>query len=518
MRATSIPVRCTDSTATPRRSATTERRRRGADRSPRRAGGIREAGVRSMSKVSTLVLLATAAALAQNADWPQFGWDAASSGTSQAISGITSGNLGLLERRQIQIDGTVDASAVYLHAVAVKRSAHDVFFVTTTYGKTLAIDAAAGAILWEYTPPQYASWAGTAQITTSTPAIDPDRQHIYAAAPDGTIRKLAVGDGHVVWTAAITMMPQREKIASPLKVFNGNVIAVTGGYIGDAPPYQGHVAILDAQSGNLLHVWNSLCSDRAGLINPPTCPGTRSAIWGRAGAVIDPATGNIFVATGNGPYDGKTNWGDALIELDPTATQTLANYTPADNTQLDDSDLDLGSTSPVLLGSGFVAQGGKDDIIRLLSLQSIAGATPHSGAEMQTVSTPSGNMLFTAPAVWNNNGQTWMFAADNGATAAWTFSNGTLSKAWSTRTGGTSPIVVGGLLYVYDPNGGLYVYDPASGTQLARLNCGNGHWNSPIAVDGKIILPEGNANQHATSGVIDVWALPGEAPRRTRRP
>ena len=35
-----------------------------------------------------------------------------------------------------------------------------------------------------------------------------------------------------------------------------------------------------------------------------------------------------------------------------------------------------------------------------------------------------------------------------------------------------------------------------------------GHWNSPIVVDGKITLPEGNANRHATTGVLDIWSLP----------
>jgi hypothetical protein len=47
-------------------------------------------------------------------------------------------------------------------------------------------------------------------------------------------------------------LPQREKMDSPLSFFHGRVIAVTGGYIGDAPPYQGHVAILDGASGRLL--------------------------------------------------------------------------------------------------------------------------------------------------------------------------------------------------------------------------------------------------------------------------
>jgi len=448
------------------------------------------------------------------ADWPQFGWDVASTGVSTARSGIDSSNVNSLKRRQIQIDGTVDASAIYLHDVTVGGANRDVFFVTTAYGKTIAVDANRDVILWEYTPPQYNSWAGTAQITNSTPAADPDRQHIYAAAPDGTIQKLAISGGHVVWTTAITLLPRSEKIASPIKVFGGKVIAVTGGYIGDAPPYQGHVAILDAPTGSLLHVWNSLCSNRAGLIDPTSCQDTRSAIWGRAGAVIDPATGNIFVATGNGPYDGNTNWGDSVIELDPNATQILGNYTPADNAQLDNSDTDLGSTSPVLLSPTTLAQGGKDGLIRLLNTQSIAGTTPHTGHELQTVSTPSSNLLYTAPAVWVENGETWIFAADNSGTAAWTVgsNNGMLTKMWSNSNPGTSPVLAGGLLYIYNPQGGLYVYDPLNGAERAKLEAGSGHWNSPIVVDGKIALPEGNANQHATVGVLDIWTLGSDIP------
>jgi outer membrane protein assembly factor BamB len=441
-------------------------------------------------------------------DWPQFGYDAGSSGASPAFTGIGAANAASLTRRQVSLDGTVDASAIYLHGVAVSGLSHDVFFVTTTYGKTIAIDADSGAVLWEYRPSSFASLAGTAQITNSTPAADPDRQHIYAAAPDGTVQKLAIADGHVVWSTSITLLPASEKIASPLKIFYGRVIAVTGGYIGDAPPYQGHVAVLDAQSGSLLSVWNSLCSDRAGLIQPSSCQSTRSAIWGRAGAVIDATTGDIFVATGNGPYDGKTNWGDSLIELNPSATQILGNYTPADNSTLNNGDLDLGSTSPVLLGTGVLAQGGKDMLIRLLAISAIAGATPHTAGELQNVSTPSKSMLFTALAVWQDRGVTWMFGADNGATTAWTINNGMLNQMWSHSTAGTSPAVADGLLYVYNPNGGLNIYNPTSGTQIANLTCGGGHWNSPIVADGRIALPEGNANSHAATGVLDIWTVP----------
>jgi outer membrane protein assembly factor BamB len=412
----------------------------------------------------------------------------------------------------VSIDGTVDASPIYLHAVRVHGSTRDVFFVTTVYGKTLAIDAADGATLWAYTPPGYDTWAGSYRITNATPVADPDRNFIYAASPDGRIQKLAVADGHAVWRTAITRLPEREKIASSLNYFRGRVIATTGGYIGDAPPYQGHVAILDGASGRLLRVWNSLCSDRQELIEPSSCRESGSAIWGRSGAVIDSASGNIFVATGDGRWDGRTHWGDAALELDPDATRLLGNFTPTNTEELDASDDDVGSTSPVLLGGGLVAQGGKDAKIHLLRWQAMRGDRPHRGGELQAVPTPSGAAMFTAPAVLladsGSGTATWLFAADGGGTAAWTLTGGRLQLAWHNDNSGTSPIVAGGLLYVYDPGGGLRVYEPHSGRQVAKLDCGGGHWNSPIVVDGRIALPEGSANQHRTSGVLNIWRLP----------
>lgn len=441
-------------------------------------------------------------------DWTRFGWDVGRSSASTAPAGIGAAQLSSLRRQRVALDGTVDASPIYLHGVRVGGGTRDVFFVTTTYGKTLAIDAGQGTILWRYTPPDYDTWAGSARITNSTPVADPDREFIYAASPDGRVQKLAVADGHAVWRTAITTLPKREKIASPLNYFHGRVIAATGGYIGDAPSYQGHVAILDAASGRLLHVWNSLCSDRRQLMDPSSCPESGSAIWGRAGAVIDSATGDIFVATGNGRWDGRTNWGDATIALDSNATELLGNYTPENTDELNESDGDVGSTSPVLLGGGWVAQGGKDGKIRLLDLRRIRGDAPHKGGETQTVSTPSGTDLYTAPAVLRTDSATWLFAADGGGTAAWTLSGGRLRPMWKNRNGGTSPVVADGLLYVYDPDGGLRVYEARSGRQLTTLDCGGGHWNSPIVVDGRIALPEGNANRHRTTGVLDIWRVP----------
>ncbi|MHB8812067.1 MAG: outer membrane protein assembly factor BamB family protein [Steroidobacteraceae bacterium] len=455
-----------------------------------------------------IIAITTAAQGAPAESWLMFGGNLQSTSANPQPTGITAANVRQLRRRQVRLDGLVDASAIYLHGASIRGAQHDAIFVTTTYGKTIAVDADGGEVLWEYTPASYGHLEGTRQFTNSTPVADPDRQSIYAASPDGYIQKLAISDGRVLWRTAITDLPLREKMDSPLKFFRGRVIAVTGGYIGDRPPYQGHVAILDGASGKLLQVWNSLCSNRSGLMQPGSCLQAQSAIWGRAGAVIDPRDGHIFVATGNGDWNGVTDWGDAVVELDPGATTILGNYTPTNTQELNDRDLDLGSASPVLLGHDLLAQGGKDGKIRLLSRQQIAGAAPHKGHELQVVSTPTGTDLFAQPAVWRQDGQTWMFAADYGGTAAWQLRNGLLHEEWHNSNGGTSPFEANGLLYVYAPDGGLNVYEASTGKRIATLSCGEGHWNSPIVVDGKIILPEGNANGRASSGVLDIWALP----------
>jgi hypothetical protein len=440
-------------------------------------------------------------------DWPMFGWSPDRANSPTFATGITAANVGSLTRQQVQLDGTVDASPIYLHGVRVRGTLHDVFFVTTTYGRTEAIDGRNGSLLWRFTPPGYSSWSGSPQITTATPVADPGRAWIYAASPGGRIYKLSVATGRPAWAVAVTRRPSREKIAAALNFSRGNVIATTGGYIGDAPPYQGHVAVIRAGDGKLLQVWNSLCSDRRALIVPSSCGASDSAIWGRAGAVVDPANGELLVATGNGPWNGSTNWGDAVLRLAPDATALLGNYTPTNTAELEQTDADLGSTSPALLGGGYIAQGGKDGKIRVLSVKRMSGRAPHKGGEVDVVSTPSGGNLFTAPAVWRHGSTTLLIAADGGGTAAWRFSGGHLQLVWHNGTPGTSPVVAGGLLWIYNPNGGLAVYVPGTGRLLTTLDAGTGHWNSPIVADGRVALPEGNANSHATSGVLDIWRL-----------
>ncbi len=100
-----------------------------------------------------------------------------------------------------------------------------------------------------------------------------------------------------------------------------------------------------------------------------------------------------------------------------------------------------------------------------------------------------------------------MFIADEAGTAAYVLRAGRLYRVWENSTPGTSPLLVGGLLYVYDPSaGGIAVYHPASPRPIAKLAGSPGHWNSPIVVDGHIVEPEGNANDHSTSGSLELFS------------
>jgi hypothetical protein len=469
---------------------------------------------------------AGASGVVPGADWTTFDFNAQRSGVGPSDTGIDGRNVRGLGTRVVHIDGTVDSSAIELHGVVVRGRSRDVIVVTTTYGKTIAIDPGTGQRLWEFTPRSYGAIAGSAQITTATPVADPDRRFVYAATADGHIRKLSLSNGAEVhsghWPVRITFDATHEKIASSLNVSGRFVIAVTGGYIGDAPPYQGHVVTIDRGSGRIAHTWNSLCSNRHFLINPPgSCPASDSAIWARAGAVVEPGSRRILVATGNAPFNGSTNWGDSVLELTPDASRLLHNWTPADQTQLNANDTDLGSTAPAILppanGLRLAVQGGKDSTLHLLNLGRLngtpGGASARLGGELANTGSPGGGEVFSAPAVWSHAGRTYVFVATDSGTAAYVLRSGGrphLSTAWQNGSSGTSPVLAGGLLYVYDENGGtLNVYKPASGAKVASLGASSGHWNSPIVVGGRVVLPTGNANDDSTSGEILIYHLRG---------
>lgn len=479
------------------------------------ACGTSAAGPRQRSSAS-------AAAVPQG-DWTTYDYNRQRSGVGPADTGIDASNLERLKRVTVRLDGAgvVDSSAVELTGVEVEGKVQTIFIMTTQYGRTLALNANSGKVLWEYWPSADKRLVGSPQFTTSTPIVDPDLQFVYATSPDGYVQKLRVSDGHELWRTRLTYDPTHEKLAGSLNIEGSQVIAETDGYDGDIPPYQGHVVTMNRSNGRITHVWNSLCSNVHHLIDPPSsCHYSDSAIWGRPGAVIEP-DGDLLVTTGNGDFNGRTNWGDSVLELSPTL-KLLHNWTPTNQQQLNEDDWDLGSTEPALLpvagGRRFAVQGGKEDLIRLLNLKRLDGTTgragPRTGGQIQTVQGPGpvGTNIDGQPAVWSiGGGKAYVYYSDPAGTAAYLYgSNHRLKLAWEDSTPGNSPVIAGGLLYVYDEiDGYLNVRNLRTGKLYRALPAAGGHWNTPIVIGGRILLPVGDDNAHSADGTIYIYHLPG---------
>ncbi len=302
----------------------------------------------------------------ETAAWPLFGYDPARTNAFEADTGIAAGVLDRLRRQRVELPGTADSSPIYVRGLLL---------VATSYGKVVAIDADTGEIVWTFVPDGIEGWEGTSQITQSSPAADPEENYVYSFSPDGRLHKLSLADGREVrsegWPAVVTKDPRHEKSAPALNLVGDLVLLATGGYVGDAPPYQGHVVAVDRRSGRLVNVFNTLCSDRKGLLDPPSCPESGSAIWGRGGVVVDPDSGNLLVSTGDGAWNGSTYWGDSVLVLSPNAGELRASYTPENEAELDAGDVDLASASPAVIPPHFVVQGGKDGLLRVLDLRKL---------------------------------------------------------------------------------------------------------------------------------------------------
>jgi len=481
--------------------------------------------------VAALIGSSGITAAATRYDWMQFNGSPAHTGSNVQETTIGLKNVaGLSSKFQVILPDVADGAPVYLSGVTTAKGAQDLLFVTTRDGHTLALDAATGATVWSQ---QYGP--GTCQInggsricyTTSSPAIDPNRQYVYGYGLDGKVHKFQVADGKEVtdgsWPEIATLKGIDEKGSSALtiatdKAGNSYLYVTNGGYPGDQGNYQGHITTINLTTGAQT-VFNAICSDQVvHFVEPPAapdCPSVQTAVWPRVGVVYDPATDRIYTATGNGAFDpGKYYWGDTTFALHPDGTgvngKPLDSWTPANYSALSAFDLDIGSTAPALLTvpasyttyPHLAVQGGKDAKLRLLNLDNLSsnsgGATVGQvGGELSTVSLPQGGQILTAPAVWVNptDNTTWVFVANDAGVSGLVLDLSqampTLKRKWKIVDGGTSPIVANGVLY-FAGNGVLHALNPLDGTQAWHAPIGNIHWESPIVVNGMVYLTDEN--------------------------
>ena len=465
-------------------------------------------------------------------DWPQFNFDAKKSGFNTRESALTRENVRDLSALfQVKLPAVADGAPAFLSGVETHSGKKDLIFITTKAGHIIALDAPTGAEVWGRQHP-----AGSCRInngsepcyTTSSPAVDPDRQYVYTYGLDGHAHKHRVKDGVEVtgggWPQLTTLKPFDEKGSSALtiaKTKDGKtyLYVANSGYLGDRGDYQGHVTAIDLSNGTQ-RVFNANCSHQTvhfkGKPGKPDCAEVMSGIWARAGVVYDEELNRSYMTTGNGPFKPQLHyWGDTVFALNPDGTgkdgDPLDSYTPKDYSMLESRDLDLGSTAPAILpvpGNSAIkhlaVQAGKDRKLRLLNLDNLSGKGGPGGVGGEigeVIDVPQGGMVLTAIAVWVNpaDKSTWAFVANGEGTSGLRLTMNSqgapvLSPIWKNSNPGTSPIIANGVLYVAASHH-IRALDPKTGKQLwENRGIGPVHWQSPIVVKGVLYMTDENSH------------------------
>ncbi len=465
-------------------------------------------------------------------DWLQFNFDPQHSGNNTKEKKISPENIGRLHLLfKISLPSIADGAPAYLSNVTTSSGSVNMIFVTTKDGHIIALNALNGKTLWSH---QYGT--GSYRInngfhdtyTTSSPAVDPDREFVYSYGLDGYVHKYQVNDGTEIKSGGFpelcTLKPFNEKGSSALAVATAKdgvsyLYVANGGYLGDRGDYQGHVIVINLNNG-MQTVFNANGSnltvhfvERPGK---PDWPAVQSAVWARTGVVYDAQTDKIYFATGNGPFDPSGhNWGDAVLEINPDGTGKngfpVDSYTPTNFQKLDDRDLDLGSTAPAIIPTppnckikDLAVQSGKDMKLRLINLSNLSGkgGPGNVGGEIgNIIDVPSGEMVFSTPAVWVNpkDKTSWIFLGTYNGLSAFKLqidNSGMpyLKLIWNQSEGSSSPIIVNDILYCA-VGGSIRALNPETGKLLwHNNNIGSIHWESPVVDNGVLYITDESGN------------------------
>jgi outer membrane protein assembly factor BamB len=359
-------------------------------------------------------------------------------------------------------------------------------YVATERDTVYALNASTGKIVWRRslgTPtPATALPCGDIEPTvgvTSTMVIDPATDRLFASASTfahGAVEHLLVAldpaSGAIVfrrdldqhgWSAAAQL--QR----TGLGLSAGRVLVGFGGNEGDCGAYNGYLMGIPTSGQGATLVFK-VPTQREG------------AIWAPSGVAVNTA-GDTYLATGNGSSNTTRDRGDSVIELDPSLRE-IGYFTPTDWLQDNANDLDLGSSSPVLLPGNRVLQVGKEQTGYLLSGAHLGGV----GGQLA-----SATICFAlgGDAV---RGSTVYVGCPSTALTAVSLTGNSLRVRWRAPSGVTgSPTIAGGAVWSIG-SGTLYGLSFATGKVIASIpTIPVEHFAAPSAGEGLLVV--GGASQ-----------------------
>ena len=284
-------------------------------------------------------------------------------------------------------DAWIWAQPLYVHGVLVNSVQYDLLIVATMGNSVYAFDAnnPGSSPLWSRTgisslrtsfpgygghpdPDFYSQPIGC----MASPAIDQIAGVLFVSCVDNTpscrLFKLSLTNGAVLASAVVTgsvtgsgdptggdkvsggtltFYPDFELPRASLAIANGNVYVSYAAYA-DNHPWHGWVFSYDEATLTQQAAW---CA---------TPNGYGGSVWMGGGAPAVDASGNLYVTTGNGDYNGTTNFANSIVKLSSSLV-LLDWWTPSNYAALEAGDLDIASVRPMLIpDSSQVVSGGKE--------------------------------------------------------------------------------------------------------------------------------------------------------------
>jgi hypothetical protein len=282
--------------------------------------------------------------------------------TTLTLSNVNSTHFGVLFSESV--DGSVFAQPLYVSKLSIAGGTHNVVFVATEHNSVYAFDAdTGGAALWHKNlTPSGATTVPQSVVQstiypeigiTGTPVIDLSSGTLYVVAE-------TLESGTVVFRLhALSLTTGNEKNGGPVGITTtgfqpleqlqrpGFLLAYGNLYIafgsqGDHDPYHGWIFSYSPSTLARNNVWNST------KIPTPTGKG-RGAIWMGGSGIAADASGDIYVVTSNGDWDGISNFGETFVKLRADLTSVDDYFTPYQQATFTLQDQDVGSGGILLL-------------------------------------------------------------------------------------------------------------------------------------------------------------------------
>jgi outer membrane protein assembly factor BamB len=255
-------------------------------------------------------------------------------------------------------------------------------------------------------------------------------------------------------------LPAQQRAA--ILVANGRVYVAFGGLAGDCGSYIGQVISVSSNGSGTPIGWAVPTSREGG-------------IWATGGPLAD-ASGDIYVAVGNGASNSTFDGSDSISKLSPNLAR-LDFFAPSTWADDNNNDLDLGSMSAVLV-DGKVLAAGKRGTAYLLDPAHLGGV----GGQLSQLSVckPFGGAAVSGAVAY--------LPCTDGLRAV-SVSGNTMTIAW--HAGGLSgpPVVAAGTIYTTDGSGAVYALNAATGATLGHISVGSlPHFASPSLSGGTVLI------------------------------